>query len=94
LLIQLGVKECLIQADPKEKDVELGKLRVVLERCNVVITERKPSKVQRQCFSGVFLFFFAGEFTSSNIEQDLTRLLKGEMATTRGKFPFFRLTKP
>jgi DNA mismatch repair protein MSH2 len=38
------VKECLIQADPKEKDVELGKLRVVLERCNVVITERKPSK--------------------------------------------------
>lgn len=42
LLIQLGVKECLIPADPRGKDVELAKLRVVLERCNVVITERKP----------------------------------------------------
>ena len=87
------MKECLIQADPKEKDVELGKLRVVLERCNVVITERKPSKVQRWRFSRAFLFFFAGEFASSNIEQDLTRLLKGEMATTRGRFPSFRLSK-
>ncbi|KAF9508136.1 hypothetical protein BS47DRAFT_1398014 [Hydnum rufescens UP504] len=66
LLIQLGVKECLIQADPKEKDVELGKLRVVLERCNVVMTERKSS-----------------EFVSSNIEQDLTRLLKGDLASTK-----------
>lgn len=42
LLIQLGVKECLIPADPRGKDAELAKLRVVLDRCNVVITERKP----------------------------------------------------
>ncbi|KAF8310100.1 putative DNA mismatch repair protein MSH2 [Clavulina sp. PMI_390] len=59
LLIQLGVKECLIPSDPRGKDVELAKLRVVLERCNVVITERKPS-----------------EFMTSNVEQDLNRLLK------------------
>lgn len=44
LLIQLGVKECLIQSDIRGKDLELAKLRVVLERCNVVITERKPCK--------------------------------------------------
>jgi DNA mismatch repair protein MSH2 len=42
LLIQLGVKECLIPADSRGKDMELAKLRVVLERCNVVLTEKKP----------------------------------------------------
>ncbi|KAF8327747.1 putative DNA mismatch repair protein MSH2 [Cantharellus anzutake] len=44
LLIQLGVKECLVQSDPKEKDIELGKLRVILDRCSIVMTERKSSE--------------------------------------------------
>ena len=33
LLIQLGVKECLIQVDTSKKDVELGKLRTIADNC-------------------------------------------------------------
>lgn len=42
LLIQLGVKECVVQADKQEKDVELIKLKTVIDSCGITITE-KPS---------------------------------------------------
>ncbi|KAF2274652.1 DNA mismatch repair protein [Westerdykella ornata] len=40
LLIQLGVKECLIQADPTKKDVELSKLRTIADNCGCALAER------------------------------------------------------
>lgn len=40
LLIQLGVKECLLQADGQKKDVELAKLRSIADNCGVAIAER------------------------------------------------------
>lgn len=40
LLIQLGVKECLIQADSQRKDAELSKLRSIAESCGVAVSER------------------------------------------------------
>ncbi len=40
LLIQLGVKECLVQADGQKKDVELAKLRSIADNCGVAIAER------------------------------------------------------
>ena len=40
LVIQLGAKECLIQADAQRKDVELGKLRAIAENCGVAVAER------------------------------------------------------
>lgn len=40
LLIQLGVKECIIQADKSEKDVEMGKLRAIIDNCGIAISER------------------------------------------------------
>ena len=40
LLIQLGVKECLVQADGQKKDVELAKLRAIANNCGVSIAER------------------------------------------------------
>ncbi|KZS97038.1 DNA mismatch repair protein [Sistotremastrum niveocremeum HHB9708] len=43
LLIQLGVKEVILPHDPKQKDVDLIKLRSMIERCNIVLTERKSS---------------------------------------------------
>lgn len=43
LVIQLGVKECVVPHD--EKDFELGKLKELLERCGVVVSTRKNSKV-------------------------------------------------
>jgi DNA mismatch repair protein MSH2 len=48
LVIQLGVKEAIVPtgtaSGASDRDVELNKLKTVLERCGVVITERKPSK--------------------------------------------------
>lgn len=61
LIIQLGVKECLVQAEGKNEDYDLSKLRQVLERCNIIVTERKPV-----------------EFSTKDVEQDVTRLLSGE----------------
>lgn len=43
LLIQLGVKECLIQSDNMKKDVELQKLRSIAENCGCAVSERPQS---------------------------------------------------
>ena len=47
MIIQLGVKEAIIPTGTisgnTDRDHELKKLKDVLERCGVVITERKPS---------------------------------------------------
>ena len=43
LLIQLGVKECLIMTDGLKKDAELAKLRQIAESCNIAISERPGS---------------------------------------------------
>jgi DNA mismatch repair protein MSH2 len=40
LLIQLGVKECLILADSTRKDVELNKLRTIADNCGCAVSER------------------------------------------------------
>lgn len=48
LIIQLSVKEAIIPtgtaSGTTDRDIDLNKLRAVLDRCGVVITERKPSE--------------------------------------------------
>ena len=63
LLIQLGVKECLVQLDASKKDVELAKIRTIADSCGIAVAERA-----------------VGDFGTKDIEQDLSRLLKGELA--------------
>ena len=47
LVIQLSVKEAIVStgttSGTTDRDVDLNKLKAVLDRCRVVITERKPS---------------------------------------------------
>ncbi|KAK3068311.1 MSH2 protein, partial [Teratosphaeriaceae sp. CCFEE 6253] len=43
LLIQLGVKECLLQADGTKKDAELHKLRTIADNCGCAVSERPAS---------------------------------------------------
>lgn len=43
LLIQLGVKECVITTDGQKKDPELAKLRQIADACNIAITEKPAS---------------------------------------------------
>lgn len=40
LLIQLGVKECLLQVDGTKKDAELSKLRAIADNCGCAVSER------------------------------------------------------
>jgi DNA mismatch repair protein MSH2 len=40
LIIQLGVKECLVQMDASKKDAELGKIRAIADSCGIAISER------------------------------------------------------
>ncbi|KAM3550266.1 hypothetical protein ARSEF4850_008434 [Beauveria asiatica] len=65
LLIQLGVRECLLPQDKseKDKDPELAKLRQIIDNCGVAIAERP-----------------ANDFGIRDIDQDLARLLKDEKA--------------
>ncbi|KAJ8463638.1 hypothetical protein ONZ45_g17509 [Pleurotus djamor] len=48
LIIQLSVKEAVIQTGTStgktERDVELNGLKSIIDRCGIVITERKPSE--------------------------------------------------
>jgi DNA mismatch repair protein MSH2 len=89
LLIQLGVKEVLLPADDKSTDYDLKKIRTLIERCNIVITDRKksanPFSASRQTSS--LTFSHAGEFAAKDVEQDLNRLLRGNLqASTRRAF--------
>ncbi|ODA75993.1 hypothetical protein RJ55_08275 [Drechmeria coniospora] len=67
LLIQLGVRECILPLDrgDKAKDPELAKLRLIVENCGAAVAERP-----------------AGDFATRDVEQDLARLLKDERAAT------------
>ena len=40
LLIQLGVKECLVQLDSAGKDAELAKIRTIADNCRCAVSER------------------------------------------------------
>ncbi|KAJ5795706.1 uncharacterized protein N7518_004246 [Penicillium psychrosexuale] len=40
LVIQLGVKECLVTMDAARKDVELAKIRAIADSCGIAISER------------------------------------------------------
>ncbi|KDE04567.1 DNA mismatch repair protein MSH2 [Microbotryum lychnidis-dioicae p1A1 Lamole] len=67
LLIQLGVKEVLLPSEDKAADYDLKKIYTLVERCNIVLTDRKKN-----------------EFTAKDVEQDLNRLLRGDVpASTR-----------
>ncbi|GJN93057.1 hypothetical protein Rhopal_006102-T1 [Rhodotorula paludigena] len=44
LLIQLGVKEALVVDQDKALEYDLAKLKTLIERCGIVITERKKSE--------------------------------------------------
>lgn len=67
LLIQLGVKECLIQFDKaeKDKDPELAKIKQIISNCGVAMSERSMA-----------------DFGTKDIEQDLARLLKDERSAS------------
>lgn len=53
----------MLPADDSGKDYESIKIRGILDRCGIVVTNRKKT-----------------DFNMKNIDQDLNRLLEGEMS--------------
>ena len=78
LAIQVGIKEAIVPtgtaSGATDRDFDLKKLRDVLDRCGIVITERRPSKFV--LFSPMPTYSVSsGEFMAKTIEEDLTRLV-------------------
>ncbi|XP_065837498.1 DNA mismatch repair protein Msh2-like [Oscarella lobularis] len=68
-IIQLGPKECLLQAKGGESTCgDSDRIRQVVERSGLLVTERKR-----------------GDFSSKDLDQDLTRLLKSDSADVRNQ---------
>jgi DNA mismatch repair protein MSH2 len=72
------VKEALIASGTKsgnaDRDLEVNKLKQVLERCGVVITERKSGEEIKTTISQKTDTFTA-EFSTKNIQDELVKLL-------------------
>lgn len=76
LLIQLSVKECVLPMSSAATDFDLGKIKEVVERCGMVLTERKSSACPLLSSISNIQTKQSAEFIPKNIEQDLNRLLK------------------
>ena len=67
LLIQLGVKECIIQSDDNRGDHDLSKLRTLVERCQVVVTERTPGRLTRSTLAVELIWQLISNPKASNL---------------------------
>lgn len=86
LVIQLSVKEAVIPtgtaSGTTDRDVDLNKLKSVLDRCGVVITERKPSMSLHQHRLPCLNMILHRRVYCQNIAEDLPRLLKDSLASS------------
>jgi DNA mismatch repair protein MSH2 len=81
LVIQLSVKEAIVPSGTAtgktDRDIDLAQMKVVLDRCGVVVTERKPSKAIVLYVAVLTSDIFEAEFMVKNLSCDLIRLLNG-----------------
>ncbi|KAH0609584.1 uncharacterized protein H6S33_013070 [Morchella sextelata] len=77
LLIQLGVKECIIQMDEKNKDYELGKLRALIDRCGIVMTFRKAADFSIKDIDQDFSRLLTSEIAVGVLPQTESKLAMG-----------------
>jgi DNA mismatch repair protein MSH2 len=59
-----------------DRDIDLAKLKALLDRCGVVVTERKPSESKFYQMHARHINVPRGEFTVKNLVNDLPRLIR------------------
>lgn len=77
LIIQLGVKECVLQLDEKNKDYELGKLRGIIDRCGIVMTFRKSSDFSVKDIDQDLSRLLTSEVSAGSLPQAENKLAMG-----------------
>ncbi|KAF2147537.1 uncharacterized protein K452DRAFT_262098 [Aplosporella prunicola CBS 121167] len=80
LLIQLGVKECLIQADGQRKDVELSKLRTIADNCGCAVSERSVADFGAKDIEQDLSRLLRDERAASTLPQTDLKLAMGSAA--------------
>ena len=80
LLIQLGVKECLLQADAQRKDTELSKLRTIADNCGVALSERPSGDFGSRDIEQDLARLLQGEQAVGTLAQTDLKLAMGSAA--------------
>jgi DNA mismatch repair protein MSH2 len=80
LLIQLGVKECLVQVDKSEKDVELAKIKAIIDSCGIAISERPGSEFGVKDIDQDFSRLLKDEKSTGMLPQTDLKLAMGSAA--------------
>lgn len=80
LIIQLGVKECLIQVDTTKKDAELHKLKTIADNCNCAIAERPAGDFGKQDIEQDLTRLLRDEKAGGTLPQTDLKLAMGSAA--------------
>lgn len=80
ILIQLGVKECLVQADGQKKDAELAKLRSIADNCGCAIAERAAGDFGTKDVEHDLMRLLRDERSSGMLPQTDLKLAMGSAA--------------
>jgi DNA mismatch repair protein MSH2 len=80
MMIQLGVKECLIPAENKQKDPELAKIRQICDKCNIAISERPASDYATKDIEQDLARLLKDDASSGQIPQTDLKLAMGSAA--------------
>jgi DNA mismatch repair protein MSH2 len=80
LLIQLGVKECLVMTDGQKKDLELAKLRQIAESCNIAISERPSGDFATRDIEQDLARLLKDENATGTLQQTDLKLAMGSAA--------------
>ncbi|EME42400.1 hypothetical protein DOTSEDRAFT_54773 [Dothistroma septosporum NZE10] len=80
LIIQLGVKECLVQVDMTKKDAELHKLRTIADNCNCAVSERPAGDFGKQDIEQDLTRLLRDEKAGASLPQTDLKLAMGSAA--------------
>ncbi|KAI9680284.1 MAG: MutS-like protein [Bathelium mastoideum] len=81
MLIQLGVKECLLASDGQRKDVELGKLRTIADNCGCAVSERPLADFGTKDIEQDLTRLLRDERSASTLPQTDLKLAMGSAAS-------------
>ncbi|EXJ94599.1 DNA mismatch repair protein msh-2 [Capronia coronata CBS 617.96] len=80
LLIQLGVKECIVSSDSSKKDPELAKIKQVIDSCGIAISERPAADYGTRDIEQDLARLLKGENAIGMLPQTELKLAMGSAA--------------